>query len=111
MLEFLCQFDFEIKHVKGKEIKVVDTLNRRMHLAEISLCKSNLKEIILDASSKGEVYLQIKEVVKQKNEDKKYVDYELDERECLVYKGHLYIHNAQEVQNLVLEEMHQNPYA
>ena len=23
-LEFLCEFDFKIKHIKGKEIKVVD---------------------------------------------------------------------------------------
>ena len=28
-LEFLCEFDFEIKHIKGKENKVVDTLSRK----------------------------------------------------------------------------------
>ena len=30
-MEFLCEFDFEIKHRKGKENKVVDALNRKMH--------------------------------------------------------------------------------
>ena len=29
-LGFLCEFDFEIKHIKGKENKVVDTLNRKV---------------------------------------------------------------------------------
>ena len=29
-MEFLCEFDFEIKHIKGKENKVVDALSRKM---------------------------------------------------------------------------------
>ena len=28
-LEFLCEFDFEIKHIKGKENKVADALSRK----------------------------------------------------------------------------------
>jgi hypothetical protein len=30
-LEFLSEYDFDIKHIRGKENKVVDALNRRMH--------------------------------------------------------------------------------
>ena len=30
-LEFLCEFDFEIKHFKGKKNKVVDALSKREH--------------------------------------------------------------------------------
>lgn len=29
-LKFLCEFDFDIKHVKGKENKVEDALNRKI---------------------------------------------------------------------------------
>ena len=39
-LEFLCLFDFEIKHIKGKENKVVDALSRKvreMHVAYLSI--------------------------------------------------------------------------
>ena len=39
-LELLCEFDFEIKHIKGKENKVADALNRKvqeMHVASISI--------------------------------------------------------------------------
>ena len=41
-LEFLCEFDFEFKHIKGKENKVVHALNKRIHLLHvttISICK------------------------------------------------------------------------
>jgi hypothetical protein len=30
-LEFLSEYDFDIKHIKGKENKVADALNRRVH--------------------------------------------------------------------------------
>ena len=29
-MEFLCGFDFEIKHIKGKENKVADALSRKV---------------------------------------------------------------------------------
>ena len=30
-LEFINEYDFDIKHIKGKENKVVDALSRRVH--------------------------------------------------------------------------------
>ena len=37
-MAFLSEFDFEIMHVKGKEITVVDALSRRTHkVYEITL--------------------------------------------------------------------------
>jgi hypothetical protein len=30
-MEFLSEYDFDIKHIKGKENKVVDALNKRVH--------------------------------------------------------------------------------
>jgi hypothetical protein len=30
-LEFLCEYDFDIKHIKGNENKVVDALSRKVH--------------------------------------------------------------------------------
>ena len=45
-LEFLCEFDFEIKHIKGKENKVADALSRKvqeMHVTSLSICQSELR--------------------------------------------------------------------
>ena len=48
-LEFQCEFNFEIKHVKGKENKVVDAISRRFHVVVVSVCKSNLIKRVLEA--------------------------------------------------------------
>ena len=37
----LSEFDFEVRHIKGKENKVVDALSRRVHgLFEINISKA-----------------------------------------------------------------------
>ena len=44
-LEFLCEFDFEIKHMEGKGNKVVDILSRKvyeMYVASLSIFQSDL---------------------------------------------------------------------
>jgi hypothetical protein len=52
-LEFISEYDFDIKHIKGKENKVVDALSRRvheMHSTTISMYQSYLKDKITEAS-------------------------------------------------------------
>jgi hypothetical protein len=49
-LEFLCEYDFDIKHIKGKENKVADALSRKvheLHATTISMYKTEIKDIIL----------------------------------------------------------------
>ena len=63
-LEFLCEFDFEIKHIKGKENKVSDALSRKvqeMHVASLSICQSELKEQIVSHVARDELYEQVKD--------------------------------------------------
>ena len=58
-LEFLCEFDFEIKHIKGKKNKVVDALNREvkeMHVASISIYQSDLRQLIVNRNAEDEMY-------------------------------------------------------
>jgi hypothetical protein len=52
-LEFLSEYDFDIKHIKGKENKVVDELGRRvheLHATTISMYQSKLKDRIIEAT-------------------------------------------------------------
>ena len=65
-LKFLCDFCFEIKHVKGKENKVVDTLSRKFHVAALSVCKLDLGPRVLEAQNSYETYLQVKEKLQQR---------------------------------------------
>ena len=51
-MALLSEFDFEIKHIKGKENKVADALSRNMktiHLAAVSTCETDVKERIRNA--------------------------------------------------------------
>ena len=59
-LEFLCEFDFEIKHIKGKENKVADALSRKvheMHVASLSTCHLDLRKHIINHIDEDEVYV------------------------------------------------------
>jgi hypothetical protein len=62
-LEFLCEYDFDIKHIKGKESKVDDALSRKvheLHATTISMYKTSINDIILEAAS---VDLQYRDLV------------------------------------------------
>ena len=62
-LEFLCKFDFEIKHIKGKENKVVDALSRKeygMHVASFSIFQPDLRQQIINHTAEDEMYMYIK---------------------------------------------------
>ena len=62
-LEFLSEYDFDIKNIKGKEKKVFDALNRRVHefhATTIRMYQSDLKDKITEATKSN---LQYKELV------------------------------------------------
>ena len=59
-LEFLCEFDFEIKHIKGKENKLVDALSRKvheMHVAFLSIFQLDLRKQIVNHTTEYEMYV------------------------------------------------------
>jgi hypothetical protein len=54
LLEFLHEYDFDIKHIKGKENKVADALSRRvhkLHATTISMYRTDANSRILEAAS------------------------------------------------------------
>jgi hypothetical protein len=63
-LEFISEYNFDIKHIKGKENKVVDALIRRvhkMHVIAISMYRKKLKDRILKVVISDQHYVQVKE--------------------------------------------------
>jgi hypothetical protein len=79
-LAFLSEFDFEVRHIKGKENKVVDALRRRVHgLFEINISReeSDLEQRIKVAGNNDENYTkQWKNYRNTENSDK--IDLSLD---------------------------------
>jgi hypothetical protein len=67
-LEFLSEYDFDIKHIKGKENKVVNALDRRvheMHATTISIYKLDLKDRMLETAKLNQHYVEIKAKLQQ----------------------------------------------
>jgi hypothetical protein len=65
-MEILGEYNFDIKHIKGKENKVIDALNIRvhkMHATTISMYRKDFKDRILDAVTTDQHYVQVKEIL------------------------------------------------
>jgi hypothetical protein len=62
-LEFLRKYDFDINHIKGKENKVADALNKRvheLHATTISMYQTDIKRKFLEVVNAD---LQYRELV------------------------------------------------
>jgi hypothetical protein len=113
-MEFLSEYDLDIKHIKGKENKFVDALSRRVHLMHataVSMHQSDLKRRILDDLAINWHYLQVKEILQQGDVQQKIKEYEIKEDGLLMHKNRIYVPSSRELRNLVLKEMHDVPYA
>jgi hypothetical protein len=69
------EYDFNIKHIKRKENKVANTLSRRvheMHVATISMCRTDLKDIILEAITIDPHCALVKKRLQQNSVQQKY---------------------------------------
>jgi hypothetical protein len=113
-LEFLCDYDFDIKHIKGNENKVDDTRKRRvheLHTTTISMYQTDLKgKIFEDAKA----YLQYMELVTKLQQGKmhhKNEYYEMGIDGIILYINKVYVPYSPELRSAILKEMHNVPYA
>ena len=91
-MELLCEYKFGIKHIKGKENKVVDALSRKMHVMHvaISISTSDLKDGIKVTNNIDEFFQQVKTGLLQQGTTHKFEHYKL-EGGILKYKNKVYI--------------------
>jgi hypothetical protein len=86
---------------------VVDALNRRaheVHIATISMYKTDLKYQIIATTNSDQHYLKVKELLQQGNFQQKNNSYGLKEDEIHIYKGKIYLSNSSEMKNVVMRE-------
>jgi hypothetical protein len=105
-LEVFNEYDFYINNIKGKENKVTDVLNKKMHemhATSISMYKSYLKGRMLEAAKSDQHYVKIKTKLQQGILQQKFKDFELKEDEILMYRGRVYVPDYKELKNLILE--------
>jgi hypothetical protein len=61
-LEFLCEYEFYIKNIKGKENKVDDALNmivHELHATTISVYQTDIKGIIYKSAKVDLEYMEL----------------------------------------------------
>ena len=72
-LAFLSEFNFEVRHIKGKENKVEDILRKRVHgLFEINISRAecDMEQRIMTSSINDENYTKI--MIELQNRTSKY---------------------------------------
>jgi hypothetical protein len=113
-LAFLSEFDFEVRHIKGKENKIADALSRKVHgLFEVNISrpKSDLEQKIRTAGISNENYAKMMEELQNStiDSDKPYLS--IDKKGLLLFKNKLYILDLVELKLIVLDEVHKKLYS
>jgi hypothetical protein len=85
-LSFLSEFDFEVRHIKGKENKVADALRRRVHgLFEINISRveSDLEQRIRTTGINDGNYTKIMEELQNSTANSDKPDLSIDKKGLL----------------------------
>jgi hypothetical protein len=112
-LELLFEYDFDIKHIKGKEKKVANALNIRvheLHAMTISMYQTNIKGGIFKDANADLQYMELVTKIQQGKMIQKVEDYKLEDDGTLLFKNIIYAPNLQELRIMIMKEMHNVSY-
>jgi hypothetical protein len=79
-MALLSEFDFEIKHIKGKENRVVDALSRSLkmiHLEVVRTCEMNVRERVRNAQEIDAFFKTVTSYLRQEPTWIKYEGYQM----------------------------------
>jgi hypothetical protein len=81
-----------------------------MHATTISMYMKDLKDTILEVVIIDQHYVQVKEILQHNNIKQKHKDDQLEDDGILLFDNKIYVPNSQELRNLILKEIHNEPY-
>eukprot|EP00253_Pinus_taeda_P025539 PITA_25539 len=90
-LDTLSQFDFEIRYIKGKENRVVDSLSRKVQVNHIATSSYELLWDIATGDQDADYRVTIDGLVR--------------------FRDKIYVSNYSELKKLILREFHTKPYS
>ena len=111
-LDFLSEHHFELKHIKGKENKVINALSRWAHMIyEVTLSQTDvdLHEKIRAANWVDPLYVEILKKVKEDRLFQQQKEYKVDEFGLLWSTDILYIPEGGDIRSSILTEFHWEP--
>jgi len=113
-LAFLSEYDFEIKHIKGKENKVADALSRHANSIYMTACSSYISDFegrIKSAAENDEKFKEIMQKLLENLAENENDRFRLSKNGLLMCKNRLYIPNSTDLKTIILNEMHKKPYS
>jgi hypothetical protein len=112
-MALLSEFDFEIKHIKGKENKVADALRRIMktiHLAAMRTYETNARERVRNAQEIDAFFETVTSYLEQELAGIKYEGYHMLDGGLLTYQNRLYIPSCDDLKRFIMDKFHKIPY-
>ena len=108
-LAFLSEFDFEVRHIKGKENKVADALSWRTHgISEIILSqpRSDLLDMVKEPSTQDANYNKLLSKIQNNEINMDRGAFKVDQKGFIWFKDRLYVPNVLEIKLFIMNEMH-----
>eukprot|EP00253_Pinus_taeda_P011652 PITA_11652 len=93
-MDFLSGFNFDIKHLQGKENRVADALSRKIQsLYEVSISgwKNSFLDIIKETSDQDAEYQQLKQQIQQTAKGDSQQEYTIDDAGLIYFKERIYV--------------------
>jgi len=113
-MAFLSEFDFEVRHIKGKENKVADALSRRIHgISEVILSrpKSDLLDKVKAASILDADYSKLLSEIQKTEVNLNGTAFKIDQKGLIWFKDRLYVPKNLDIKLFILNEMHKPSFS
>ena len=105
-MSFIKEYNFEIKHIKGKENKVAYALSCHANLLYASSnYESDLENKILNVGNFDKEYQNLKEKTTENERNQIKIDLSLNRRGLLLHKGRLYIPDSTYIKVTIMDEL------
>lgn len=106
-IDSLSEFDFDIKHIKGKENHVAHALSRKVNSicgVSFSQVHTTFVEKIKEATIQDPEYNTLWQQAKNLDNNKKQLGYEVNQEGLFVYRGIIYVPNQKNIKQIILDE-------
>ena len=110
-MEFLCEYNFEVRYIQGKENMVENALSHKRHVITSMTLSVDLKSQILQALPINSWYQEVcREIDSGRPLEGKFSDYVLESDGLLRHLRRIYALLVNELRTLILSKAHYAPY-
>ena len=110
-MEFLCEYDFDVHYIKGKENVVADALSRRRHEVSVMSLGVDLRSRILEGLPSDTWYQEVRaEIESGRTLEGRFSGYVLESDGLLRHLGRIYVPVLGGLRTLVLLKAHHALY-